>query len=232
MWGFRKKEEEVFVPPATFDATHQFQSPVNNGSYPAINRRDLQTEPQHHDAWQQRGYPNYAVGWAPRVDEEIFPNQAKPTYYRPKPYDPPAHFWQEGRGEDALTRGTQEKIDARYIPIHPRRQNIAPDPRWTPPPTSRVTNNLSPHNWSFSRPWEPGSARNLNGMHFSLADNHRNFPVGGMLPSRQWRNTYRLQPSNRDTQNQEVPTQVSAPIGADYAQAPISVPTRGTAYRL
>lgn len=89
------------------------------------------------------------------------------------------------------------------------RYKIGPDPRWNPPAETRVTEKLSPRSYSFTRPFDQGTkgngARQLNGQHFSMADHRRDYPILGMRPWNQHRNTYRVDPAPWDAEMYDVP---------------------------
>lgn len=69
-------------------------------------------------------------------------------------------------------------------------------PRWRPYYSIRPTSRMGPNTYAFTRRW---SIPQSTGVHFSLADHRRNFPVGGMKPQgRIGENTYRLDPAPWD----------------------------------
>lgn len=88
---------------------------------------------------------------------------------------------------------------------------IGPDPRWNPPAETRVTEQLSPRRYSFTRPFDQGTkgngARTLNGQHFSMADHRRDYPILGIKPWSAHRNTYRVDPAPWDAEMYDVPPQ-------------------------
>lgn len=75
-----------------------------------------------------------------------------------------------------------------------------------------------------------GSADHMNGTHFSMADNVRTYPIGGMLPVVARRNTFRLEPPPIDINQTDYPptgdrfdvpdkVTIDVPIGLrDYAR--------------
>lgn len=89
------------------------------------------------------------------------------------------------------------------------RYKIGPDPRWNPPAETRVTEKLSPRRYSFTRPFDQltkgNGARQLNGQHFSMADHRRDYPILGIRPWSQHRNTYRVDPAPWDAEMYDVP---------------------------
>lgn len=122
--------------------------------------------------------------------------------YRPDPVRPPQEFWDK-LGADLMGRHTVEKIDAdgwtesKGITASDRRW--APNPRSVPVPESRPTQQMAPTQYSFWRPFDNYSKRTFNGMHFSMADHRREYPILGMNPVVSRRNTYRLEPEPWDT---------------------------------
>src|SRR3546814_10876093 len=74
---------------------------------------------------------------------------------------------------------------------------------------------MSPRSYTFTRPFDSlnrnyanvsiGSARQLNGQHFSMADHRREYPILGIKPNHLRRNTYRLDPSPWDADLIDVP---------------------------
>jgi hypothetical protein len=127
---------------------------------------------------------------------------------RPLPQYPPEHFYTgtHGRGTERLARHGVEFLDADGIEKNPSHGNgRAADPRWVPPPEPRLTNRLSPHNYVFTRPFDQDIERNFNGIHFSMADHRRKYPVLGMQPPPFRRNTYRADPAPWDTDRTDMP---------------------------
>lgn len=114
----------------------------------------------------------------------------------------------------------------------------APNPRLKPPAEPRLTTKLSPANYSFTRPFDQlnrthggdpptGSARHLNGTHFSMADNMRTYQAVGTMPVKTGRNTYRLEPTPWDTDVVDLPSN-SGPDTPSARIRSIEVPS-GTA---
>lgn len=164
---------------------------------------------------------NQTFGWAPNtrisvngtpdaMREQAFPirqtvpddDQPPTVFYRPLDAD------KAKRESDTHTVavGWQEKKSSYKIPHNPRE---------IPPPETRWTEGLSPATWSFTRPFDQlnrgypdgdtGSARSLNGMHFSMADHRRDYPILGMQPIPSRRNTYRVDPAPWDANMYDVP---------------------------
>lgn len=113
----------------------------------------------------------------------------------------------------------------------------ADNPRRKPPAEPRITQQLSPATYSFTRPFDQlnrthagdpptGSARNLNGTHFSMADNMRTYQAVGSMPVRTGRNTYRLEPTPWDTDVVDLPSN-SGPDTPSARIRSIEVPNSG-----
>lgn len=65
--------------------------------------------------------------------------------------------------------------------------------------------------YSFTRPFYPGEGYALStGQHFSMASNRRAYGILGMQPHRNFRNTFRLEPVARDSENSDL-SGVTAP---------------------
>lgn len=127
--------------------------------------------------------------------------------YRPTPYNREPEGWWTGLGgpgrEKQLRHNGQEFVDADGREL--RREvggpgkRAAPDSRRTPPAEGRVTQQMSPSFYTFTRPFDQHLARQFNGEHFSMADHRRTYPVLGMQPVHGRRNTYRVDPPPWDT---------------------------------
>jgi len=132
--------------------------------------------------------------------------------YRPSPFtSPPSHWWLgPGPGRENFVRtGNVENVDGdgwaffRPPPGDAQWKEAADPPRRHPPAESRATNRLAPTTYSYTRPFDSGGLpktpeRQFNGIHFSMADHRRNYPIYGMNAPRQKRNTYRLDPAPWD----------------------------------
>lgn len=116
----------------------------------------------------------------------------------------------------------------------------APNPRLKPPEEPRVTDKLSPANYSFTRPFDQlnrtydgqppsGSARQFNGSHFSMADHRRTYEAVGTMPVRTGRNTYRLEPTPWDTDVVDLPSNAGPDTPSARIRS-IEVPSVGAAY--
>lgn len=115
----------------------------------------------------------------------------------------------------------------------------ADNPRRKPPAEPRVTDTMSPANYSFTRPFDQlnrsyggvasGSARHLNGSHFSMADHRRSYEAVGTMPVRTGRNTYRLEPTPWDTDVVDLPSN-SGPDTPSARIRSVEVPSASAAY--
>lgn len=159
---------------------------------------------------------NDEFGWGPhtRISVENTPDAmrefAAPVRdFRPTTSDPRG-FWNQ-RDADEKQRESVTDTDADGWNEKKDRYKIGPDPRWNPPAETRVTEQLSPRRYSFTRPFDQGTkgngARTLNGQHFSMADHRRDYPILGIRPWSAHRNTYRVDPAPWDADMYDVPPQ-------------------------
>lgn len=138
----------------------------------------------------------------------------------PDPQKPP-EAWYQPQDRDATSREAVTDQDAngwnelKGVEVGDLRW--APNPRLKPPAEPRVTQRLSPRTYSFTRPYDQlnrthggdpatGSARHLNGSHFSMADNMRTYQAVGSMPVKTGRNTFRLEPTPWDTDVVDLPS--------------------------
>lgn len=154
--------------------------------------------------WGPTPYVRTGSGFAPALSQKVgstpdpmrTEQMAQQETY-PDPGDPRNFYYGvHGVANDRLNRGHAESETS-----DPLRKSasmpgkFAPDPRWTPAPEYRATQQNSPSSWSFTRPFDQRMARRLNGNHFSMADHRRNYPIYGMEPAQQWRSTVITQPA-------------------------------------
>lgn len=102
----------------------------------------------------------------------------------------------------------------------------APNPRSTPVPESRPTQQMAPRTYSFVRPFDTGYARQFNGMHFSMADHRRNYEVLGMAPVVSRRNTFRQEPIPWDQNVVDMPENMEGSIPSARLVSPELPPQR------
>lgn len=184
-----------------------YVSAVGRSSAPSY-RFDTQAEYVTDD-----GFMDSPIGaWAPtlRTDAESIPDahrmRTMPLYqYRPPADAPPEHWWNGAAGPEMESLNRERSVETvdgdgwRVFRGDMTRKRAAPDVRRTPPPETRLTSDLSPTTYSYTRPFDQHSARRLNGSHFSMADHRRNYEIYGMAPINSRRNTYRADPQPWDT---------------------------------
>lgn len=163
-------------------------------------------------------------GWgpSPRISVSSTPDAMRLQEFpvrtvRPGASDAPQVYYGPLDADDKQ-RHSIESVDADGIEILKDTLRRAPDPRWNPPAETRITEKLSPHRYSFTRPFDQGmqgnGARHLNGMHFSMADHRRDYDILGMKPYSARRNTYRADPTPWDSDMYDVPD--SSTVGTFY----------------
>lgn len=102
------------------------------------------------------------------------------------------------------------------------------DPKMFPVTEDNVRH--TPSNWRFFRPFGQQVAHRFSGEHFSMASHIRNYPIFGMEPFGETRNTYRVEPPPRDITIQDrgpdvepdTPPSVYVSPNTDYAMFPPS----------
>lgn len=180
-------------------------------------------------------------GWAPELrtsTTEVPSAQRLGTIgrydYRPDPTKPPQEGYWQRRAADTTKRHSVEKVDANGWDeskgIAPEDQRWAYNPRLHPPAESRVTQKMAPRGYSFTRPYD-GPPRTFNGMHFSMADHRRTYPILGMAPIRSRRNTYRLEPPPWDIDVVDMPPDVEPDVPQARIES-VEVPYGSRAWRL
>lgn len=180
------------------------------------------------------------LGWAPslRLSPTSIPDTTRLGTQRrssavPDDGGDPVAFWTP-IDADKARRSSVEYQDAdgweetKEYPGYPDAaagaNRFARNPRETPPPEPRPTSRLAPRTYTFVRPFMTGlpkmGSRDLNGIHFSMADHRRQYDALGMAPVRSWRNTYRLDPAPWDEGVVDYPPANAAP---DYRETPPTV---------
>lgn len=153
-------------------------------------------------------HPGEAYASAPTIDPRR--NRIVPSVdFRPDPLRPSQEFYEGRNGREVNARHGVEDQDADGYTALMQRKGAAPDPRLVPPAEPRPTSRMSPRTYTFMRPWDRSSARMLNGMHFSMAEHRRTYPVLGMQPVRTARNTFRIPPAPWDTDIVDMPADAS-----------------------
>lgn len=167
------------------------------------------------------GKGNGPDGWAPRVGQEL-PSVANQDellihFDREDPGNPQddagTPYWRNrnfsslvrwNNVTDPITSGTGG-MDSWYASPteHALQESARRDVKETPPLPSRVTAFESPSKYRFFRHEQGmrggrGDTQLLNGLHFSMASNRRAYPINGMRPRQNFRNTWRTEPLPRD----------------------------------
>jgi len=161
------------------------------------------------------GTPDAArLGTIPRA-EKYGPHDAAPTPWYRRLFDEllGRHKveYQDADGFEAIKGGSGPKVAAR-----PKPGDV---------PENRPTMRMSPHTYVFTVPPQDGMAREFNGMHFSMADHRREYPILGMEPPNKIRrSTFRLEPEPWDANLVDMPS--DAPMPYDRVPA-VDVPPAG-----
>jgi hypothetical protein len=168
--------------------------------------------------WSNKGLQPSAVEYPSAQRLMTIPRR---DFY-PDPVRPPDEFYEENRGREVNARhSSQEFVDAdgweELKGVTGSDRRWADDPRRTPPPETRLTQQMAPRTYLFERPYGQDSERYLNGNHFSMADHRRSYEIQqfGMNPVTTPRNTYRLEPAPWDVNVVDVPPD-SQPVYARH----------------
>lgn len=220
------------------DAVPEYAMP-NHGSYaaPALDEGDAYTD---------------EFGWGPalRTSTVETPSAQRvgsiPRFdMRPEPTRPAEEEWRK-RDADTALRHTVEDVHSTGWDtpsgVAPGQVRFAPNPRSVPVAESRITSRLSPSRYSFTRLFDQfnrthdgdaltGSARQFNGVHFSMADHRRDYNIEGYAPVRTARNTYRIEPTPWDTNVVDMPADNNAGIPQARVRS-IEVPSGSRSWRL
>lgn len=154
-------------------------------------------------------------GWGPktRIGVDSTPDAMREFAVPIREMRPPGNQsdipWYQALDADTKRRESSTETDANGWDEKKDRYKIGPDPRWNPPAETRLTEKLSPRRYSFTRPFDQLSkgngARHFNGIHFSMADHRRDYPILGIKPWSTRRNTYRVDPAPWDADMYDVP---------------------------
>lgn len=191
---------------------------------------------------------NDEFGWAPklRVSPEGIPDASRLGIQpRRDLYVKPEYPTEDPRNLDQLRDQDEKRRESvTQTVIMPTEQKFRPgdadpalganrwarNPREIPPPESRVTQKLIPVMRFFTRPFGTNTAkvgaRDLNGIHFSMADHRRDYDILGMAPVKTRRNTYRLEPTPWDTDIVDMPAPDDSPDIAPVAGLNVASPSR------
>jgi hypothetical protein len=201
MFGFGKKDEPV---------------PEGQGMGPTFTAPDpLIPGPYIHPG---RGY-------APDAEPIADQWQQYSHHDSPAPGSPPGD-WGKYHTDRVAAYGEERSVSV-PSPSRVDEKSRADDPRWNPVPVDRPTR--SPSTYRFFRLFDVWAARRLTGEHFSMADQKRTYPIGGMTPARERgrRNTYRLSPEPWDENIVDRVTP-SAPVNSTYVMDDDASPSSGT----
>lgn len=113
-------------------------------------------------------------------------------------------FWQQANAS-TVNRWPQERLyaDPDDYTAQQGIPRFADDPRTFPVYNDHVT--TTPSIYRFFRPYDQRWEKSLSGDHFSMASHMRNYPIEGMEPRPEHRNTFRVEPPPRDTTIVDVP---------------------------
>lgn len=164
---------------------------------------------------------------------------------RPNPQRPAIEEWRKRDADDAQRHSVEDVTATGWVSpsgVMPGETRFAPNPRSVPVAESRITQRLAPRSYAFTRFFDQfnrthdgdpltGSARNLNGMHFSMADHRRTYDVEGYAPVRTARNTYRIEPTPWDTNVVDLPADNGAEIPAARVRS-VEIPSATRSWRL
>jgi len=175
-------EELGTVPeyPANEQLDPAFQSPEEPGPYAAPGS-------PYADNLQMQ------IGGTPDPQRE----QKERIYaYRSNPAHP-RRFWKrlfaDRKIRESVTNQTGQMDELQDPRAALGATRFAPNPGSIPVGSSRVTEELSPSTYSFTRPMTGGTPHRFNGDHFSLADHRRmDAEIYGMAPPRAARSSQRL----------------------------------------
>lgn len=183
-------------------------------------------------------------GWGPepRISVSSTPDamrlgSVETRTVRPDDDDAPGEFYRPLDADDKKRHSVEDQ-DADGWTEKKARYQVGPDPRWTPPAETRLTEQMSPRSYSFTRPFDQGTkgngARQLSGMHMSMADHKREYDILGMQPWGQHRNTYRLSPAPWDADMYDVPPESTVGTHSQGRIQAVEVPgnTGNRSYRL
>lgn len=147
----------------------------------------------------------YWQGDTPSLDDQYFPTVPQQdillVHYDRPPADQNPQAWWDDR--NIWAKQQRDKIEQQTgVPQEgstSKPGEMGPDPRWTPPIVNRPTAFNNPNGYSFTRPYDQTSEHELNGVHFSLAENRRAYVLGGSVGRiNTWNNSYRIDPVTND----------------------------------
>jgi hypothetical protein len=201
---------EQFVVPVNLDAAHTFAAP-GASKY---------SSPQSYGA----------NPYAPKLGTELPTVKHQDAilnhFFSPPPDVNPQAYYEDrnlmklriGRGEELFqTRDWQAQTERQVDAVQP----------WDHTPVStRPTSTQSPSDYRFIRPFDQRWEKNGNGNSFSAAQLGMAYPLGGMEVPRNFRNTLRLQPAGRDTENVDLSGTTTATVTPAVYVSPQSAPRK------
>jgi hypothetical protein len=238
-WQAPTRMDERFVAPN-----------VPIGSYTSVASSNIPayTAPGWEDGRENFYMDSPSGAWAPGLHQvpggtpdPMRTQQLKQRDYRPTPLTDAPRKWWLGIGgpgrEEQARHNSQEDVDADGWAMtrgDPGNKRAAPDVRRTPPPENRLTQQMSPNNYTYTRPFDQTVAHFFNGAHFSMADHRRNYTIHGMKTTPTRRNTYRLDPPPWDTDIVDLPVGTLNSVDIPDARLKqVELPMSGNrAYRL
>jgi hypothetical protein len=227
------------------------RSETHSNPYAADGRADnyavavaAGADPQHYsDTAHPGGEGNHFwvqyPGWAPTLTRDDYSGTPDPTREEELPrVDRRANlrnFWGWWAGYDADVKQRESVTQTQAVGWTEQKgtRGRAPHPLWTPPQEPRPTTALSPHRYTFQRPFDQVIARMFNGAHFSFADNRRAYPILLQSPVPVRRNTYRIEPGPWDTDIvDEAPDPKTGRPDMRLQQPPLPTSVAQRSYRL
>lgn len=187
-----------FAPGKPVEYGHPYPSPGEYGAQPYATRRGPELPP------------------VSKQDDILI-------HYLQPPAAKPPQEWYDDRNQVNIALGRQETFVTKNPIGSVTNVAAAANPWLSTPVSPRPTSSMSPSNYRFYRPFDQRWNRQLTGVATSLATVGQAYPVGGMQPTRTFRNTFRLAPTARDVENLDLPSkQVASVTPAVYVspQAP------------
>lgn len=187
-------------------------------------------------------------GWGPktRISVDGTPDAMREMQYPVRTTVPQnqesVHAFYAAEDADEKKRESTTDVNSRHIEEKKDRKGVGVNPREKPPAETRWTERAITGVYRFMRPFDQlnrvyidgdvGSARNLNGTHFSMADHRREYDVLGMQPWSRPRNTYRTEPTPWDADMYDAaPAENTGTYYQDRFQG-VEVPGNNRAHRL
>lgn len=140
--------------------------------------------------------------------------------------------WYKRLTRDLFARHSVEYQDADGHEVAPKERPVmAERPKPSDAGETRPTMRMNPHTYVFTRPFGQDMKRTFSGVHFSMADHRRDYPVLGMQPAQKTRrNTFRIEPEPWDTDLVDMPVPVDS--SPDTVVSVVNVPYSSRSWRL